>query len=153
MTATAQRAVLHGQADNDPDETIETLVARGIREGVTFIGHPDGPVRLQIRVLRSASAAGHTIAQALRNRRDETDAFFRAYRPAPLSIAADGWPPMPEWGSVTEAAWMLHLQATIADTEATNVIEAAGRELLEIRAEFRQRCAAILGRARSAEQR
>lgn len=92
---------------NAPD--IAALVEHAVREGVYFPHDPSGNGGVQIRVNRDASAEGHRLADILRERRAEVNAFHAARRPAWPDIPDDGYGPRPApfdpEKAADEAAW------------------------------------------------
>ncbi len=110
------------------DGCIGDLVQQAIREGVWFPRDPATPDGVQIRLHRSASADGHRLAAALRERRDEVNRFFKGRRPAWPDLPDDGYEPRLDPGEPDAAILLVQLEAILAeDAIATAIEEAVSR--------------------------
>ncbi len=104
---------------------IGDLVQQAIREGLYFPRDPATPNDVQIRLHRSASADGHRLAAALRERRDEVNRFFKVRRPAWPVVPDDRYGPRLDPDEPDAAIFLIQLEAILAEDTIATAIEKA----------------------------
>lgn len=126
-------------------DDIVALVERGNHEGCWFPRNPLNPNGVQVRLHRSATAEGHAIAAALRERQAETNEYFASHRPAWPTIPDDGYGPRLDPDEPDATIFQIRLAAILFEDELATAIE-------EMVAHAQQQIAEIVEQAVAARQ-
>lgn len=126
--------------------SIDQLIAQARHVGVWFPRDATRPDGVQIRLHRSAPEEGHWLADILRERRDEVNAYFAARRPGWPAVPDDGYGPRPDPDEPDAAVFLIRLEQVLFEDRVAEFVE---QEIAYVQ----ERIAAIASQAVAAHRR